>query len=72
MAKGLCFLCDQPDERGHKCANKGKQLFLIEVLDDKEEKEGQEVFDGTMEFDHEEATPQISINAFLAILVSMP
>ena len=35
------------------------------MLDDEEEKEVQEVFDGTMKFDYEEATPQISINAML-------
>ena len=32
MAKGLCFLCDQPYERRHKCNSSGKQLFLVEVL----------------------------------------
>jgi len=37
MAKGLCFLCDQPYERGHKYSSSTKQLFLVEVLGDDEE-----------------------------------
>ena len=37
IAKGLCFLYDQPFERGHQCAIKGKQLFLVEVLSEDEE-----------------------------------
>ena len=31
LAKGLCFFCDQPYERGHKCNIKKIQLFLIEI-----------------------------------------
>jgi len=30
-AKGLCYFCDQPYERGHKCATKSTQLFLVEI-----------------------------------------
>ncbi|KAJ8448024.1 hypothetical protein Cgig2_028900 [Carnegiea gigantea] len=30
-AKGLCYFCDQPYERGHKCSNKKTQLFLVEI-----------------------------------------
>ena len=64
MAKGLCFLCDQPYERGHKCSNTGKQLFLVEVLGDEEGVADEEVvFNGEVEFEAEELTPQISINA---------
>ncbi|KAJ8446939.1 hypothetical protein Cgig2_026437 [Carnegiea gigantea] len=37
IAKGLCFLCHQPFERGHKCGYKEKQLFLVEVLGEEEE-----------------------------------
>jgi len=31
IAKGLCFLCDQPYKRGHKCSSSRKQLFLVKV-----------------------------------------
>ena len=31
IAKGLCYFCDQPYERGHKCPTKQSQLFLVEV-----------------------------------------
>ncbi|CAO2838144.1 unnamed protein product [Amaranthus hypochondriacus] len=38
IAKGLCYLCDKPYTRGHKCGFKEPQLFTIEVLaDDKDE-----------------------------------
>jgi len=30
LAKGLCFFCDHPYEKGHKCNIKKTQLFLIE------------------------------------------
>ncbi|KAJ8425815.1 hypothetical protein Cgig2_028176 [Carnegiea gigantea] len=30
IAKGLCYYCDKPFERGHKCANRTTQLFLVE------------------------------------------
>lgn len=65
MAKGLCFFCDQTFERGHKCATNGKQLFLIEVLGKEEEEDLElvETFDGKLEFELEEAFPQISIYA---------
>jgi len=57
MAKGLCFLCDQPYERGHKCNSTGKKSFLVEVLADKEESRGIETFDGELEFNEEELIP---------------
>jgi len=31
IAKGLCYFCDHPYERGHKCPTKKPQLFLVEV-----------------------------------------
>jgi len=31
IAKGLCYFCDHPYERGHKCPTKKSQLFLVEV-----------------------------------------
>lgn len=37
MAKGLSYYCDKPFERGHKCANKGTQLFLVEVVGEEEQ-----------------------------------
>lgn len=65
MAKGLCFFCDQPYERGHRCPNKGKQLFLIKVIgeEEKEDLEVAEPFDRELEFVTEGVSPQISINA---------
>ena len=64
MAKGLCFLCDQPYERGHKCSSPTKQLFLVEVLvEGEEETVGGNTFTGEVEFEEEEVVPQISINA---------
>ena len=66
MAKGLCFICDQPYERGHKCSSVGKQLFLVEVLgeeDEEGETTGTKPFAGEMEFEGAEVTPQLSINA---------
>jgi len=30
IAKSLCYFCDQPHERGHKCPTKKSQLFLVE------------------------------------------
>ena len=50
IAKGLCYLCDKPFDRGHKCRSKGKQLFLVEVLDEDED---------TMEEAWEEQVPVI-------------
>ena len=63
LAKGLCFFCDQPYERGHKCNIKKTQLFLIEIPEieedevdsDRVEEEGKELV--------EEEIPHISINA---------
>ncbi|VFQ84344.1 unnamed protein product [Cuscuta campestris] len=31
IAKGLCYYCDKPYERGHKCSFKEHQLFTVEV-----------------------------------------
>ena len=62
MAKGLCFLCDQPFERGHKCSSPIKQLFLVEVLGEGEEAGEAGIFKGKVAFDEEELVPQISIN----------
>jgi len=38
--KGLCYFCDQPCERGHKCPTKKSQLFLVEVPVEVDEDEG--------------------------------
>ena len=63
IAKGLCFLCDQPFERGHKCSSLTKQLFLVGVLGDEEETGEEGIFTGEVNFVEEEVEPQISINA---------
>ncbi|VFQ73829.1 unnamed protein product, partial [Cuscuta campestris] len=36
IAKGLCYYCDKPFEKGHKCENRETQLFLVEVLGEEE------------------------------------
>ena len=66
MAKGLCFLCEQPFERCHKCSSSGKQLFLVEVLGEEEEEnehQGVDTFAGEMEFEGVKMVPQLYINA---------
>ena len=55
--RGLCFLCDQPYERGHNCNSTDKQLLLVEVLGDEEESGGIATFDGELEFDGNELIP---------------
>ncbi|VFQ70632.1 unnamed protein product [Cuscuta campestris] len=32
IAKGLCYYCDQPFHKGHKCSFKEQQLFTVEIL----------------------------------------
>ena len=39
IAKGLCYFCDNPYERGHRCPTKRSQLFLVEVPADTPEEE---------------------------------
>ena len=72
IAKGLCCYCDQSFERGHKCGNNGKQLYLIEVMGEEDEVIDAGEFAGEVdtgeftrevEFDKEETMPQISMNA---------
>ncbi|CAO2840780.1 unnamed protein product [Amaranthus hypochondriacus] len=64
IAQGLCYLCDKPYEKGHKCDFKEPQLFTIEVLGDADE-EGNEYMDDeysslpVQEFDE----PHISLHA---------
>ncbi|VFQ67144.1 unnamed protein product [Cuscuta campestris] len=31
IAKGLCYYCDKPFEKGHKCSFKEPQLFTVEI-----------------------------------------
>lgn len=33
IAKGLCYFCDKPFEKGHKCGFKEPQLFTVEIMD---------------------------------------
>jgi len=40
IAKGLCYFCDNPYERGHRCPTKRSQLFLVEVPADTLEEDG--------------------------------
>jgi len=60
MAKGLCFLCDQPYERHHRRSSSGKQLFSVEVLGEEEEEnehQGVDTFTGEIEFEGAEMLP---------------
>lgn len=59
MARGICYYCDKPFERGHKCASRNSQLFLVEVQgsDETDEEECQNVEELV------QTEPQISINA---------
>ena len=65
LAKGLCFCCDQPYERGHKCNIKKTQLFLIKIpgQDDEEEDmvEVEELDEDECDFYKD--NPQISVHA---------
>ena len=66
IAKGLCYYCDKPFERGHKCANRTTQLFLVEVPGlDAEEIMGED--DGAEwqgeDIDSSDSTPCISVSA---------
>src|SRR5688572_89590 len=37
LAEGLCYFCDQPYKRGHKCNHKKTQFFFIEIPSEKDE-----------------------------------
>lgn len=41
IAKGLCYYCDKPFERGNKCQFKQSQLFTVEVWE--KEEPGEEI-----------------------------
>lgn len=49
MAQGLCFLCDKPYNKGHKCGFKEPQLFTIEVCADDESEEDKDDSIGNLE-----------------------
>lgn len=55
--KGLCFNCDEPFTRGHRC----KKLFWLELLD--QEDEAAEVAAKTVK----EEQPEISLNAIIEV-----
>ncbi|VFQ81961.1 unnamed protein product [Cuscuta campestris] len=64
-AKGLCYFCDQPYERGHKCATRKTQLFLVEIPGDEVDDdigEG-EALDENINFEILETEPCISFHA---------
>jgi len=73
IAKGLCYYCDHPYERGHKCPTKKSQLFLVEVpagnTDDgsPEEEEGEPPTANNLEFELLETEPCISLQALNGI-----
>ncbi|KAL8087895.1 hypothetical protein AgCh_037873 [Apium graveolens] len=59
IAKGLCYFCDQPYERGHKCKFRESQLFTVEVPGDVEQiDEEREMIQSVLE----ESEPCISVS----------
>jgi len=63
IAKGLCYYCDQPFDKGHQCASKSTQLFLVEVPGEDDKDSGTGEFSREVNFDLEEMEPQVSTNA---------
>ncbi|XP_074318129.1 uncharacterized protein LOC141654920 [Silene latifolia] len=69
IAKGICYFCDKPYVRGHKCSFKKPQLFTILVPGDSEEDSDSESVQegytevGDTEFEVHSIDPHISINA---------
>lgn len=61
IAKGLCYFCDQPYERGHRCKFKEPQLFTVEVPGDEVEEELQDSESNDIVF----SDPCISVNALV-------
>lgn len=59
MARGICNYCDKPFERGHKCASRSTQLFLVEVQGSGETEDEERQGKGELVQTH----PQISMNA---------
>ncbi|VFQ67546.1 unnamed protein product [Cuscuta campestris] len=63
-AKGLCYFCDEPYEKGHKCQTRKTQLFLVEIPgDDLANDEEEALLDGHNEFEILETEPCISFHA---------
>ena len=63
IAKGLCYLCDKPYAKGHKCGSKEPQFFAIEVLAAPENEED-EMMD--MEYESQDRKePCISLHALI-------
>jgi len=74
IAKGLCYYCDNPYERGHKCPTKRSQLFLVEVpagIAEEENLEEEELpptaNNQTLGFEMLETEPCISLQALNGI-----
>ena len=64
MTKGLCYYCDEPFDKGHKCGSKTTQLFLVKVPGEEgEESDEIHEFAGEIDFASEELEPQVSMNA---------
>lgn len=67
MAKGLCYYCDKPYDRSHKCQFKEAQLFTVEIPGNNDELWRFEINEelNENEIEEEELTedPQISVNA---------
>ncbi|KAL2905959.1 Transposon Ty3-I Gag-Pol polyprotein [Bienertia sinuspersici] len=68
--KGLCYFCDKPYEKGHKCQLKQAQLFLVEIPGVGEELKDSDREEEEAEYEHvgqklelSEISSCISINA---------
>ena len=64
MAKGLCYYCDQPFDKGHKCGSKTTQIFHVKVPGkDEHTNADTHEFSREIEFDSGKVEPQLSTNA---------
>lgn len=61
QAKGLCYFCDAPYDKGHKCQIQQTQLFAIEIPGLDDEEYGEDGVEETLEMFQKE--PYISISA---------
>lgn len=61
IAKGLCYYCDQPYDRNHKCQFKEPQLFTVEIASSTGGADG--ISNDEDDSDIDNIEPVISVNA---------
>lgn len=64
MAKGLCYYCDKPFDKGHKCGFKEPQLFTVEVVD-LDDDELADLFEENVSTETENHVACISVQALI-------